>query len=238
MRKSILAPFLLAALCLAATAATAVPIGAPAQALRPRSFSVSALVGFALRDVHEDRDSGIGEMATSSRLLVKATFAPTRFLDLYGTVGAADWRMREAGLESVLGVWYGGGFRLRVFPWFWQEDGFLNVEIDAQALALSTSSGSANAGAFGNRDVRVGYWEYQGTLLVSKRFEVFVPFVGVCYNRSGVHFVPGGSRNSRPDFDWGALVGLEYSITPQVYFTGEVHIFTENSFYLGAGFAY
>ena len=222
MRTRVPVVFLVSIALLAATAATAAPVGAPAQALRPMSFSVSALVGFALRDVHDDQDSGIGEMATSSRLLVKATFAPTRFLGLYGTVGAADWRMREAGLESVLGVWYGGGFRLRVFPWFWQENGFLN----------------ADTKTFGPHDVRVGYWEYQATLLASKRFEVFVPFVGVCYNRSGVHFAPGGSRNARPDFDWGALVGLEYSITPQVYFTGEVHIFTENSFYLGAGFAY
>ena len=238
MRKSVSIAILLAASCLAATAVLAAPVGGPAQALRPMSFSASAMVSFALRDVHADQHPGDGEMATSSRLLVKATFAPLRFLDVYGTIGAADWRMRGAGLESTLGAWYGGGFRLRVFPWFWQETGFLNVELDGQIAGLSTRSASADRSAFGSGRVRVEYFEYQATLLASKRFEVFVPYLGVCYNRSGVKFSPGGSRDARPDFEWGALVGLEYFVTPQVYFTAEVHIFTENSFTLGAGFAY
>jgi hypothetical protein len=202
------------------------------------SFSAAAMVGFAFRDVHVIRDEDTGEMATSSRLLVKAQFAPLKFLGVYGTIGAADWRMRDIGLESVLGVWYGGGVRLRVFPWFWEDKGFLNVELDGQIAALSTRSGNADLKAFGDDDVRVEYWEYQASLLVSKRFEVFVPYLAVCYNRSGVQFAPGGSLNARPDFPWGALVGLEYFVTPQVFFTAEVHIFTENSIYVGAGFAY
>ena len=237
MRIGLLIPLVLGLLVLMAVPAGATPVGAPGYNLDQLSFSVSASVGFAMRDVHLRADEGRGDEAYSSRLAVRGTFAPLRWLDVSGFVGTADWRMRDADFESVLGVLYGGGLRLRLFPWFWEEEGLFNLEMDGQVAAISTKAGDVD-GDIWDRDVEAEYWEYQVSLIASKRFEVFIPFLGFCYDQMGVNFSPGGSRNVESDFNWGVFMGLDYYLTPLVYFSAELRVFTETALYLGVGFTY
>lgn len=216
----------------------ATPLAGPGYNLDQLSFSVAAVVGFAWRDIHVIEDNDKGDDATSSRLGVRATFSPLWFLDVYGNIGTADWRMQEPGFDSVLGLLYGGGLRLRLFPWFWEEEGLFNLELDAQAMALSLRSGNASKHDFGHETADAELWEYQISLMASKTFQFLVPYGGICYDRLGVNFSPGGSQNIESDFHWGVFIGLDYFVTPMVFFSAELHIFSETSLYLGVGFAY
>jgi hypothetical protein len=159
---------------------------------------------------------------------VKPTVSFLDWLEVYGLIGAADWRLDQEGFKGVLGTQYGGGLRLRVFPWFWEKTGIFNIDLDAQANGLKTSDNHRNANV----------WEYQFSGIVSKEFQVFIPYVGVKYTLMGANFSPTGSANMAADTFWGVFIGLDYFVTPFVFFSAELHIFTDTAVNLGVGFKY
>jgi len=203
-------------------------LGALGYNLEQWSFSASAAVGFSQQDVHVKTNRDIDDEATSSRFGIKLAFAPLNWLDVYGLVGAADWRLDEGSFKGVLGTHYGGGVRLRLFPWFWEETGIFNFDVDSQASAMSTSDDKVDA----------YIWEYQWSGILSKEFQLFTLYGGAKYVLGGVNFSPGGTGNMSPDMFWGVFIGVDYFVTPYIFFSTELNIFTKTAISLGVGFKY
>ncbi|MDP8254380.1 MAG: hypothetical protein P9M14_01390 [Candidatus Alcyoniella australis] len=191
------------------------------------TLNISADVGVGIfqRDIYFLKDDSMRNEETTSRLAAKISFGPWRIIDFYALGGAGDLSITGTTFRAALGPYYGGGLRLQVFPW---NEGEFRVALDGNVTGMHVE----------DEGVRGDWWEYQAALIISKTWQNFTPFGGVKYSDSGVHFKPGGSNNVRSDQNVGVFLGVDYFITPFVFFNGEIHVFAETAAFVGVGYRY
>lgn len=203
---------------------SAAPLGGLSYNIGP-GLSVSAGVGFMQRDVHVIQEESIIDESNSSRFVVKINGAPTTFLDIYGLVGATDYQLDDVDYRGRLSTLYGIGIRPMLFPYSFNTP--LNVSVDLQYLAFTTK----------DHDIEARYQEFQGALILSYRLTGVAPYGGLKYNPVLVG-VTGRHNDLEGEMDAGVFIGCDYFVTPNVFFTGELSIFSETSIHLMVGYSY
>lgn len=189
------------------------------------SFSVGAGVGFSMRDIHVIENDDISDQMSTSRFLVKADYAPVKYIDIYGLVGVGDLQLDDGDYSGSLGTTYGGGLRPQLFPLTWKSN--LNVTLDAQYLETQTRDSTLAARLM----------EFQASAIASYVMRSLAPYGGIKYDRMAVQF-DGSTNDIEGDMDWGAFIGCDYFVTQNVFFNLELSIFAETAVFLATGFKY
>ncbi len=180
-------------------------------------------MGYSQRDL-----DGGGDEAQSRRLLFKGGFGFGEGLDGYAMLGFSDLKYSGTDFSGSLGELIGlgvryGGFLIGEGParlvldfqweYFSSEDGNIDARVDATHLAAYVVREFGAAG-------KVGY---------------FYPFGGIRY--SMVNY-----SNDGPDFHEDERIGIfggaDYFVSPNVFFSGEMHVFDEESVLLSAGYRF
>lgn len=221
----------LRSICLAAavflsSAGQAAQTGGLASPLGPGGFAGSVALGYGERDVRNGRDDDVA----TRRALLRGQFGVVDGLDLYGTVGLGDLRFDRADFRGSLGETFGAGVRLGLlhFP----ESAFRLV-LDLQGEYLRSTDGSK----------RVRHQVYHvATYLVrevgaARRVSYFFPFGGVRVSYARYDGNHGLGKYEGDDFV-GVFGGVDYFVNPHVFFSGELHLFDENSLYVGVGYRF
>ncbi len=186
-------------------------------------LAVAATLGYVERDVEDgDRDE-----VSSRRMLFRAQAGLADGLDLYGVLGFADADFRDGSFSgslrgaAALGAKYGllsdeaSGFRLVLdgqAEYAESKDGGEKVRQQTYAVSVYALKEIGAAG-------KVGYfYPYGGLRLSYARFD----------GKGGVDDYTG------EDY-LGLFAGADYFVNPNVFFTGEVHLFDATTIYLGVG---
>ncbi|MHB8762794.1 MAG: hypothetical protein ACYDA8_00400 [Deferrisomatales bacterium] len=200
--------------------------GGLATPLGPGGFATSATLAYAERDVRDGRDDEVAAF----RALLRAQVGALDGLDVYGTVGLSDLEFDRVDFEGALGESLGLGLRYGMlnFP-----EQAVKLVLDLQGEYFRSRDGSKKVRHQGGhvatylvKEVgaagRVGYVNTYGGVRVSYAW----------YEGSG------GVDDYRGDDFVGLFGGADYFVTPNVFFSGELHLFDEFSAYLGVGYRF
>ncbi|MCB1154677.1 hypothetical protein KDL45_13565 [bacterium] len=210
--------------------ASATPVGGTAANSGAPGFIFNSGVGFTMRDMEADKDDQIVDEAQSSRFLAKLDVVPSKYIDAYGLIGAADFQLDDADYRGTLATAYGGGARGELFPlWFYSTP--FRVAVDVNYLTFTTED------TLGGQDIKARYEEYQASALLAYQWQGITPYGGFKYNPTYVT-MEGSRNNLVGDTDYGVFIGLDYFVTPNVFFAGELSIFAETSIFLAVGFTF
>ncbi|HPM76600.1 MAG TPA: hypothetical protein PK961_05870 [bacterium] len=189
------------------------------------SFSLGAGVSFTQRDMYTIENDNLDDEMISSRFLVKGDVAPIRYLDVYGLIGMGDLQLDDGEFEGTLGTMWGAGIKPQLFPLTWQSP--LNITLDAQYAELLTR----------DDDIDARMQEVQVALAFAYVMRSLTPYGGVKYDHLLVHF-DGIDNDMITDMQWGAFIGCDYYVTPNVFFNLELSIFAETAFFISTGYKY
>jgi hypothetical protein len=229
--------------CLAAwlpRPAHALPVGGPGFALaqEDKTFAVTGGVGYSYRLVEGDAYKGQNKIdtQTSLKLLVRAEAAVLPWFTPMLTVGMAD-RTRYLGkFDGTLGPLVGAGVRFDpVIP---ERDGGVGFAVLAQG-SWEQSSGTGNSldvdpdpdvESFVDQTQRADTWHVE-----------LAPIIAFKQARVGLYAGPKldyertvytkRSEDVTPRLPVGVVIGVDYDITPEVFFTAEMENFHQDAIY-------
>ena len=214
-----------AAILLWTASAPAAPTGGLATAVGPGGFAISAGMGYVERDV-EDR---VDAEASTRRLTFRAQLGVVEKLDVYALLGFADVEIDDAGFEGTLGENLGIGIRYAMLEF---ADSDTHLMLDLQGEYLRSQDGSH----------RIREQNYHAAIYLMKeigaagRTGYFYPYGGI--RVSYAHYDGSGVDNYVSKDFVGVFGGADYFVNPNVFFSGEVHVFDEMSLYLGVGYRF
>jgi hypothetical protein len=218
--KSRTAGFLLT--LLSALPCGATQVGGLAWPVGQGGFTSSLSVGYAEQGVKD----GTNDRASTFRNLLRAEAGLSDEISVYGAFGVSDIDLGDAHYRAGRGGSAGGGLR-------W---GLVRTADRSLQLALSLDAEYLKVGD-------VSRTNYRAATYVVKQYGAsgsigfFYPYAGfdVSYaNYSGRHGV--GDFHSR-DFI-GVFAGADYFVSPNIYFSGEIHLFDESSAYGTVGYKF
>ena len=214
-----------AAALLWAGSTPAAQTGALATTVGPGGFAVSAGMGYVERDVED----GVAAEANTRRLTFRAQFGVVEKLDLYVLLGFADVEIGDVGFEGTLGENLGIGARYTLLEF---ADSDTRLMLDLQGEYFRSKDGSD----------RIRQQNYHAATYLMREFGAA--------GRTGYFYPYGGIRVSYSRYDGrgvddfvskdfvGVFGGADYFVNPNVFFSGEVHVFDETSLYLGVGYRF
>jgi hypothetical protein len=198
-------------LILPATAVSG-PIGGLADHMGGQLLTATVSVGLIDRDMKNGKTD---EDFESNMLTAKVTYGVNNKLDLYATMGKAN--IDGIGLvDDSLEDLYGGGFKFLLF----EGVNKTRVTINMDTNFMETS----------NAD----YHDISGSVIISKKRGNITPYGGVKASR--VEIEEDNGDEWEEDDSTGFFAGADYFVNPNVYFTGEIHVFAENTLYAGVGY--
>jgi len=208
---------------LVAAPATAAQTGGLASSVGHGGLALAVGAGYVERDVKD----GIDAEAASRRLAFRAQFGVVEKLDVYAQLGFADVQIDDAGFEGTLGENLTLGARYAMLEF---ADSGTKLMLDVQGDYFRSSDGS-------DRLLHLGY--HAATYLVREfgaagRVGYFYPFGGI--RLSYANYDGSGVDDFASEDFIGVFGGADYFVNPNIFFTGEVHVFDETSLYLGVGY--
>ena len=207
---------LLMALLTLPSLAMAGQIGGFSRNLGGQMLTVTANIGYESMDVETN---GVQDDMSSRSFTVTTTYGLSDRLDLFLNVGFAD--IQDIGsFTGALGTLLGGGFKYLIMN-NTESDVQLNINGNIRSFKSSDSGQTAD------------YLGYHVAAVVSHKAGNFTPFGGIKISDAEVD--KGGDEYESDD-NFGLFGGVDYFVNPNVYFTGEVHIFDETSIYMGVGY--
>jgi len=200
-------------------------IGGLADQMGGQLLTVTGYIGLIDRDIKVS--PGGGDEDFSSRVFaVKATYGLNDRVDLYATIGLADLQ-DIAGFDGSLGNLFGGGVKLLIIEG--ANGTRLTFNGDVQRLKTEDTVNSI--------DIDAEYLEYSASLIISKKSGNLTPFGGVKLSEVDIDFDGAGFyKDAEEEKNTGLFAGVDYFVNPNVYFTGEIHVFAENTLYAGVGY--
>ena len=229
---------------LLAAPAAASPVGAPGFSLyhKEQDFSVSGGAGYTHRRVRSDTfDDNQYDTQGSFRTLVRAQYAVLPWLTPMGTVGLADRRRRLTEFSGELGLLAGVG--LRVDPIIQRQATGFGVALLLQG-SYERSPGRGHTrvpsalGCMRESDERMAdaatTWHGEATLLISRK-EGRISFYGGPKVDYDLTRYEEREEWVRPQNPFGIVIGVDYDVTPEVFFTAEMENFHKDSIYLLVG---
>lgn len=198
-------------------AAMAGQIGGLAGNIGGQMLTVTADIGYNARDVEK---GGSKDELSSRSFVIKTTYGLSDSLDIFVSLGFAD--VQDIGdFNGALGTLYGGGFKYLLFGGGGNET---QVSINGNFETFESEDSGKEA----------DYQEYHIAAVVSKKSGNVTPFGGIKISDAEVDIEGTGKYDA--DDNFGLFGGVDYFVNPNVYFTGEVHIFDENTIYIGVGY--
>ncbi len=253
----ILAAFVL--LLAASTAAHALPVGGPGASLytTDHRFSIMGGAGYVSRQVRgDDFSPNLYDEENSVRLLARAQYSVLPWLSPMFTLGLGDRSRDLIDFDGGLGVMLGLG--LRIDPLIQRESVGFGVGVVLQSsYERSSGNGRFQTGSPVNlitesstrHEMTAQTWHNELSVLFSRK-DGRVTFYGgpkldwnwTYYNRradaQGEALGADTTETTRPA-DWiGIVLGADYDVTPQVFFTLEMENFHQDSIYLLVGGRY
>lgn len=221
-----LALLVAAAILVPSLAAHGAQTGGLASPVGPGGFATSVTLGYGERDVRDGRKDEV----VTRRVLVRGQVGVIDGIDLYGTVGLGDLDFDRADFSGSLGETVGLGVRLGLlhFP-----ESSLKLVLDLQGEYLRSTDG-------GQRVRQQAY--HAATYVVREigaagRVGYFFPYGGVRVSYAR-YDGSGGVRDTEGDDFVGVFGGADYFVNPNVFFSGELHLFDETGLYLGVGYRF
>jgi hypothetical protein len=218
MKKMLLVLILL---LLAATPAMAAQMGGMIAMDKPFSFSLSAAVGYHARQVYLDNDDSTKLDAEQKQFLFKPNLSVHEHIALYLQVGFTDLTIDN--FRGRLGATYGGGLNLSLLPKR-RYDKF-NVGIDIAMLMFDSED-----------DITYNVLEYSGGLYFTYDTRQMSYYLALQYSDARYECDEPGVPDLLADDHFGVVMGIDYLITPEVFFIGEMHNFDEDFILLGVGY--
>ena len=208
-----------------AGSAPAAQTGALATTVGSGGFALSAGLGYVERDVED----GVDAQASNRRVTFRAQFGVMEKLDLYGLLGFADAEIDDASFTGTLGGSVGVGARYAMLTF---ADNDTRLMLDLQGEFFRSEDGSK----------RVDHQGFHAATYLMKEFGAagrtgyFYPYGGlrISYSSYGGR---GVDDFSSKDYI-GVFGGADYFVNPNVFFSGEVHVFDETSLYLSVGYRF
>ena len=207
----------LAVILLIPATAMAGQIGGLADAMGGQLLTTTVYVGLIDRTV---KLNSVDENFTSNMLTVRATYGLSDRVDLYATIGKANIQGLgdfDGSLEDI----YGGGVKFLLF----EGVNKTRITINADARFLETSEGGVDA----------DYRELSAAVIISKRRGNLTPYGGIKLSDVEID-ISGQPGEWEEKKGTGFFAGVDYFVNPNVYFTGEIHVFAENTVYAGVGY--
>jgi hypothetical protein len=191
-------------------------IGGLSQNLGGQMLTINADVGFKKQDVER---GNITDELSSRSFVIKATYGMQDRLDVFLNVGFADIQDIQT-FDGSLGTLIGGGFKYLLFG----PGQSTQVSIYGSIEGFESKDSGRKADVLG----------YDLALMVSNKSGNFTPYGGLKFSDLEVDIAGMGEYDAKDNF--GLFAGVDYFVNPNVFFTGEVHIFNENTLYFGAGY--
>lgn len=211
---------------LAAGAAHASNTGGLAWPVGPGGFASSVTIAYAEQDLDKS-----GETVSTFRNLLRAQFGLLDDLDVYGAVGTSDLEVSDSDEGGGRGFTFGGGVHYSMVR---AADASIRLMLNLEAEWLNVDGVKRGA--------------YQAAVYVVKQYGAagttgyFFPYAGarVSYAkyRGGDLDGDGENETDKAENFIGFLAGADYFVSPNVFFTGEVHLFDEMSVYGSAGYRF
>ncbi len=206
--------------------ARAAQVGGLVAPLGTLGFAVSGGLSYGERDVK----GGPADEVSTRRMVARAQMGLADDLDVYVLLGLSDAQFGGGGFEGTLGESVGLGVRKGVLRY---PESAIRVVLDLQGEYFRTRDGSK----------RIRHQGYHVSAYVvhemgaAGRTGYVYPYGGlrISYTR---YDGSGGVDDYRGEDTVGVFGGADYFVNPQVFFTGEVHIFDETSLYLGVGYRF
>ena len=191
-------------------------IGGFSQNLGGQMLTLTANIGYESIDVETN---GLQDDMSSRSFTVTTTYGLSDRLDIFLNLGFAD--IQDIGsFTGALGTLWGGGFKYLIMN-NTQSDVQLNINGNVRSFESSDSGQSAD------------YLGGHVAAVISHKAGNFTPFGGVKLSNADIDL---GGTEYESDDNFGLFGGVDYLVNPNVYFTGEVHIFDETSIYMGVGY--
>lgn len=191
-------------------------VGGLADQMGGQLLTVTGYIGYIDRDV---KVGPIDEDFTSRVFAVKATYGLNDRVDLYATLGLAD--IQDLGtFDGSLGNLIGVGGKFLVV----EGTNGTRLTLNADAKMLKTDDGPIDA----------DYQEISGAVIISKKSGNLTPYGGIKLSKIDIDI--DNSPSIEEEKDTGLFAGVDYFVNPNVYFTGEIHVFAENTIYAGVGY--
>ena len=191
-------------------------VGGLADQMGGQLLTVTTYIGVVDRDV---KIGALDEDFTSRVFGVKASYGLNDRVDVYATIGLAD--IQDLGpYDCALGNMVGGGGKFLII----EGANGTRLTLNGDARILRTDDGA----------IDVEYREISAALIVSKKVGNLTPFGGV--KLSEVDIDIDQDKDAEEEKGTGLFAGVDYFVNPNVYFTGEIHVFAENTLYAGVGY--
>lgn len=192
-------------------------IGGLSENIGAQMLTANAGIEYSTRDVEYNSTK---EEVNSRRFVIKSTYGLSDKINVFATLGFADSQDIN-NYTGALGTLFGGGIKYLLFD---------HAESANKVLI------NANIETFKSRDSgnTATTLEYDIAIIVSRNAGNFTPYGGFRYSDVDIDF--GNSVKYEADDNLGLFGGVDYFVNPNVYFTGEVHTFDENSIFLGVGY--
>ena len=209
--------------------------GAPTPA-----FSMRASAGLGYTDRDLDNNLTLRDDVRRIKILGRVSFMLLDWLEFGGTLIAADARRSLTKFSGDMGV--GGGTYVRFYPMLQEKFG-LNIAIGGGFNMLRNTGDSptdiSTPGARASDLLRQR--EYHGELILSRSFKIWNLYGGITYNHVEIlqDNIPAGRdpalANVNGSVPVGLVVGVDYYVTPLVYFSIEGQNFHEDTISAGIG---
>ncbi|MDT8318359.1 MAG: hypothetical protein RQ824_10295 [bacterium] len=187
-------------------------IGGLADHMGGQLLTATVSVGVIDRDV---KRSGTDDDYKMNVLSARVTYGLNDRVDLYATLGKANidsFGNVDDSLEDI----YGGGVKFLLF----EGANKTRVILNADANFMETSDAD--------------YRDISGSVIISRKRGNLTPYGGV--KVSAVEINPDLGKDWEEEKGTGFFAGLDYFVNPNVYFTGEIHVFAENTIFAGVGY--
>lgn len=225
--------------------ASALPVGAPGFALEQgrRTFAVSGGVGYNYRFMEGSAFKNEDKLdpQKSFRFLVRAEAAVLPWLTPMATIGLADRTRTLTEFDGTLGPLFGAGLRLD--PLIQDGDDGIGIAVVTQfSYEKSVGSGLSRykrieTDDYYEQDQTAHVYHFEATALISRKEGRFGIYAGPKFDYDRTVYTKR-SEVAEPILPVGVVVGVDYDITPEVFFTAEMENFHQDALYglVGARF--
>jgi hypothetical protein len=163
-------------------------------------------------------DSPKGEKFTSIGTHLFLGISPKKWFCGYVFGGFSDMKFNVEDFHSPLGPKFGGGIKFSV-----PAGSNVGLNFDGQFAYQHNSNGKS-----------LNYYELQSFSTISYRYANLYVYGGLSISQSWLDFSSGKDYTAKNLF--GAVVGMDYFVTPTLFITTEMHNFDKDVIYIGIGF--
>jgi hypothetical protein len=234
----------------AAVPAYALPVGGPGHALdhEDKTFAITGGVGYNYRFVEGESFKGQDKQddQTSFRFLVRGEVAVLPWITPMVTVGLADRTRDLTEFDGTLGPLVGLG--LRIDPLIQRGDSGIGLGIVTQAsYEKSTGNGLSTTPVdpfvdpenftYAEQSQTADTWHAEVSLLLSRKDGRITLYGGPKLDWDRTIYTKR-SEEVEPILPIGVVIGVDYDITPEVFFSAEMENFHQDAIYgmVGARF--